>query len=53
MTSGFGATALAATASVGAGVVLALITVVGGVSAITPTPNSAAVSSEVVRYDAP
>ncbi|KGN32691.1 hypothetical protein N802_17180 [Knoellia sinensis KCTC 19936] len=42
--------ALAATVT---GVVLALFAVVGGVSAISPTPNAPAASENVVVYDAP
>lgn len=35
------------------GVVLALVAVVGGVSAVTPSANSTAKSEQVVFYDAP
>ncbi|EAP99245.1 hypothetical protein JNB_03715 [Janibacter sp. HTCC2649] len=35
------------------GVVLALVAVIGGVSAVTPSANSAAKSEQVVNYDAP
>ncbi|WP_156465393.1 hypothetical protein [Knoellia sp. Soil729] len=40
-------------ASIAAGVVLALIAIIGGVSAINPGANPAAASEQVVRYDAP
>lgn len=48
MTSSF--SALGATIG---GVLLALVAVVGGVSAVTPSANSAAKSEQVVLYDAP
>lgn len=44
---------MTAAASVVTGVVLALFAVIGGVSAIAPSPNSAAKSEQVVLYDAP
>ena len=44
---------LAAVGSVITGTVLALFTVVGGVSAISPTPNAPSKSEQVVIYDAP
>jgi len=46
-------TSLGAVASLITGAVLALVTVVGGVSAVTPGANSAAKSENVVFYDAP
>jgi hypothetical protein len=36
-----------------AGLVLAALAVVGGVSAITPTANSTSESDKVVTYDSP
>lgn len=42
-----------AVASFVTGVLLALIAVIGGVSAVSPDPNSSAASERVVRYDAP
>ena len=44
---------LATVGSVITGAVLALFTVVGGVSAITPSPNAPSKSEQVVIYDAP
>ncbi|MEO6019233.1 MAG: hypothetical protein ABIP45_03165 [Knoellia sp.] len=46
-------TTAAAIGSTIAGVVLALVAVIGGVSAVTPSANSAAKSEQVVNYDAP
>lgn len=46
-------TAVGAAASVVSGVALALIAVVGGVSAVSPGANPASASEQVVRYDAP
>lgn len=43
----------AAIGSMITGVVLALVAVVGGVSAVAPSANSAAKSEQVVNYDAP
>ena len=43
---------VAAGGSIVAGVVLALFSVLGGVSAITPGPNSAEATDQVVLYDA-
>lgn len=45
--------AVGALASVAAGVALALVAVIGGVSAINPGANPASASEQVVRYDAP
>jgi hypothetical protein len=47
MTSG-----LTAAASFAVGVVLALLGIFGGVSAVTPDANPASASDEVVTYDA-
>lgn len=44
---------LAAVGSVISGAVLALFTIIGGVSAISPTPNAPTKSEQVVIYDAP
>lgn len=44
---------LQAGGSLAAGVLLALFAVLGGVSALTPTANSAEQSDGVVLYDAP
>lgn len=44
---------LAAVGSVIAGVVLAVLAIVGGVSAISPAANAPAKSAQVVMYDAP
>ena len=41
-----------AVASILTGVVLALVAVVGGVSAVSPTVNSADQTEQVVTYDA-
>ncbi|MDN5715800.1 MAG: hypothetical protein L0G89_01055 [Janibacter sp.] len=46
-------TTVSAAISFVAGAVLALITLMGGVAAITPDANSAAKSDTVVFYDAP
>lgn len=46
-------TLVGALGSVVVGAVLALVTVVGGVAAISPAPNAAAKSEQVVLYDAP
>jgi len=43
---------LQAGGSVVAGIVLALFAVLGGVSAITPSANSAEATDQVVLYDA-
>lgn len=48
MSSGVGSLA-----SFGVGVVIALLGIFGGVSAITPDANPASASAEVVTYDAP
>ena len=40
-------------ASVITGVVLALVAVVGGISAVTPSANAPSKSEQVVVYDAP
>ena len=45
--------ALAAIGSVITGAVLALFTIIGGVSAISPDANAPAKSEQVVIYDAP
>ncbi|WP_404382441.1 DUF2613 family protein [Knoellia locipacati] len=45
--------AVGAIGSIIAGVVLALVAVVGGVSAISPSANPASASEQVVLYDAP
>lgn len=45
--------AVGAGVSVIVGVVLALVAVVGGVSAVTPSANPASASEKVVSYDAP
>ena len=42
---------MTAVASIVTGVVIALVGVVGGVSAITPKANSAAKSEQVVSYN--
>ncbi|CAN7425092.1 hypothetical protein [Knoellia sp. LjRoot47] len=44
---------MTALASVIAGAILAVVAIIGGVSAITPSANSAAKSEQVVTYDAP
>lgn len=44
---------LAVVGSTITGAVLALLTIVGGVSAISPSPNALAKSEQVVVYDAP
>ena len=44
---------LAAVGSAITGAVLAHFTIVGGVSAISPTPNAPVKSEQVVVYDAP
>lgn len=46
-------TSVAAIGATITGAVLALVAVVGGVSAVTPSANSAAKSEQVVFYDAP
>ena len=46
-------TSLGAVAALITGAVFSLVAVVGGVSAITPSANSAAKSEQVVFYDAP
>jgi len=44
---------MSAAASVVTGAVLALVAIIGGVSAITPGANAPAKSEQVVVYDAP
>ncbi|KGN42883.1 hypothetical protein [Knoellia aerolata] len=44
---------VAAIAATLGGALLALVAVIGGVSAIAPTANSPAKSEQVVLYDAP
>ena len=46
-------TSLSAIGATVAGAVLALVAVIGGVSAVSPSANSAAKSEQVVVYDAP
>lgn len=46
-------TSVAAIGATITGAVLALVAVVGGVTAVTPGANSAAKSEQVVFYDAP
>ena len=46
-------TSFSAVAATITGAVLALVAVVGGVSAVAPSANSAAKSEQVVFYDAP
>ena len=48
MTPGVGSAA-----SFGVGVVLALLAIFGGVSAVTPGANPASASERVVTYDSP
>ncbi len=45
--------AVGAAVSVVAGVALAIVAVIGGVSAVSPGANPASASEQVVRYDAP
>ena len=42
-----------AIASVVGGIILALFAVIGGVGAVSSSPNTASASEEIVRYDAP
>ena len=44
---------MTALGSVIAGAILAVVAIIGGVSAISPPANSAAKSEQVVTYDAP
>ena len=50
---GSGASATASAVSIVTGVILALFTIVGGVSAVTPGANPASASQDIVTYDAP